>query len=428
VNKSEALLVEVHPGTGLVSRHEDSLLVIPSLGPDQWPRARQLVAICQRELDPTRRIRARAVAALLTEAEPDEVPGFALMLGLAQEVTVIAHGSVDVTVRGTNQESFSGADSLAWVERRVLGPLAHLTVVATGRRPADNPVPVPFHLEGGIVPGGGVTVHRADPTGIPQQAPGELSAAAGQTKPPASGPARPQPHPAPAEPIEPVHPSDVAVTGDLPGSETIAQPVQKFESVLLGDPQAEEVQGRSPLPVANAGDQAAVPPQQPGSVLVEGIECANGHFNRPDAKFCAHCSVPLDQRARRLKRSRPALGLLVTDDGSVFALTTDYVIGRAPERDGAVLSGKARPLVLADAEHSVSRVHAYVTLSGWQVQLTDGGSSNGTSISRGGSAGPWTPVATDRPTALTPGTRLRIGNRQLLFDSYHETTAARTGR
>ena len=88
MNKPEELLVEVHPGTGLVSRHEDSLLVIPSLGPDQWPRARQLVAICQRELDPTRRIRARAVAALLTEAEPDEVPGFALMLGLADAVTV----------------------------------------------------------------------------------------------------------------------------------------------------------------------------------------------------------------------------------------------------------------------------------------------------------------------------------------------------
>jgi hypothetical protein len=428
VNKPEELVIEVHPGTGLVSRHEDSLLVIPSLGPDQWPRARQLVAICQRELDPTRRIRARAVAALLTEAEPDEVPGFALVLGLADEVTVIAHGGVDVTVRGTNEESFSAADSLAWVERRVHGRLAHLSVVATGRRPADNPVPVPFHLEGGVVPGGGITVHRPVAATSRQPASGGLSAAVGETKPPGSRPARLQPPEAPAEPVEPLQPSDVAATGEVPGSETIARPVHQFESVLLGDPNAEDVEGRSPLPVAEEGDQAAVSPQQPGSVLVEGIECANGHFNRPDARFCSQCSISLDSNPRRLKRSRPALGLLVTDDGSVFALTTDYVIGRAPERAGAVLSGRARPLVLADADNSVSRVHAYVTLSGWQVQLTDGGSSNGTSISRGGSAGPWSPVATDKPTALVPGTRLRIGNRQLLFDSYHETTASRTGK
>jgi hypothetical protein len=237
-----------------------------------------------------------------------------------------------------------------------------------------------------------------------------------------------QPEVAPAAPVEAAHPYDVAVTLGSPSSETIAQPVHKFESVLLGDAEVEDVESRSPLPVADAGDPAAISPQQPGAVLIEGIECANGHFNRPDAQFCSHCSIPLDQQhPRRLKRPRPALGLLVTDDGSVFAVTTDYVIGRAPERDQAVLSGRARPLVLPDAEHSVSRVHAYVTLSGWQVLLTDGGSSNGTSISRSGSAGPWTPVEADRATTLAPGTRLRIGNRQLLFDSYHETTAPRSG-
>ena len=155
--------------------------------------------------------------------------------------------------------------------------------------------------------------------------------------------------------------------------------------------------------------------------MVEGVSCRNAHFNDPDAATCARLRRPAGARRRAGTRSRGRRsGVLVTDDGSVFTVTGDYVIGRDPGRAAAVLSGQARPLVLQDEEHSTSRVHARLTLSGWKVMVSDGGSANGTFVSRSGPAGPWTPVPAGARRTAVSGDRVRIGKRQLLFDCYHE--------
>jgi pSer/pThr/pTyr-binding forkhead associated (FHA) protein len=173
------------------------------------------------------------------------------------------------------------------------------------------------------------------------------------------------------------------------------------------------------LPIAEVSGIAAVPSSRRGEVLVEGVECPSGHFNHPAAKFCVRCGMPMPKTPHRVSRPRPPLGVLVTDDGAVFPVTGDYVIGRSPERDDAVVSGTAQPLSLSDPDHSVSRVHAYLKIAGWRVLLTDGASSNGTFVSHSSPSGPWARVGVDTATALAPGDRLRIGSRQLLFDSYH---------
>jgi pSer/pThr/pTyr-binding forkhead associated (FHA) protein len=116
--------------------------------------------------------------------------------------------------------------------------------------------------------------------------------------------------------------------------------------------------------------------------------------------------------------SRPPLGIIIVDDGRVFTLTDDMVVGREPLQAPEVRTGVARPLVLRDGEQSTSRVHAHVRLSGWEVEVVDRGSANGTFISRSGSRGPWLPVPTGVATALAPGDRLRLGKRELLFDRY----------
>ena len=97
--------------------------------------------------------------------------------------------------------------------------------------------------------------------------------------------------------------------------------------------------------------------------MVEGVMCRAAHFGDPDAATCASCGAPRERGAGRSPEPRPPLGVLVTDEGSVFTLTGDYVIGRDPGRAPAVLSGRPAPLVLQDAEHSTSRVHARLTLS-----------------------------------------------------------------
>ena len=86
-----------------------------------------------------------------------------------------------------------------------------------------------------------------------------------------------------------------------------------------------------------------------------------------------------------------------------------------------MLSGAAAPLVLRDEEHSTSRVHARLTLSGWTVRVSDGRlGQRDLREQEFGPAGPWAPVDTGTGTRLYPGDRVRVGHRQLLFDCYHE--------
>ena len=108
------------------------------------------------------------------------------------------------------------------------------------------------------------------------------------------------------------------------------------------------------------------------------------------------------------KGKRPPLGVLVLDDGSVFQLDADYVIGREPSLDSSVADGSARPLRLTDAEGLVSRIHARVELDGWQVYISDLESANGTYVQLPGE--PDGQLLTPRVrTPLIAGTHVRVG-------------------
>ena len=63
--------------------------------------------------------------------------------------------------------------------------------------------------------------------------------------------------------------------------------------------------------------------------------------------------------------------------GSRVTLDGDYVLGREPVLDFDVMAGRARPLRISDPEGTVSRLHLRVSLVGWQVEVSDLGSANG---------------------------------------------------
>ena len=69
--------------------------------------------------------------------------------------------------------------------------------------------------------------------------------------------------------------------------------------------------------------------------------------------------------------------MLLLDDGTAFTLDRDYVLGREPVLDGDVTAGRARPLRITDPDGTVGRVHLRVSLVGWQVEVKDLGSVNG---------------------------------------------------
>lgn len=456
--------LEVHPGSGVVHRGPDVLLVVPTVSPALVEATSELVALCGDVPDPTGRRRVRRAARLLTEAEPEDLPEFALVIDAGDHLTVLVHGDVTVSVTGEQDLSFSAAESLAWVERVVPLPYETVTIDSpsgrSGRAALEPARGLPLDLLAGTVPGGGATLQRgatatsasertAEPgaqelarvlerpaylrsrTGGPAKGPAEAEVSG---RVPAGASAAPDARREPghaAEPAAAAEPVTAAPAGSRDGSPpareasdsaggrtVLRQTVQVRRVSLARHGRPAGGARRAPLPVgaATGGSLTAAHGQV---VLIEGVLCPAGHLNEPGAGTCAPCGAPMGAASPRVTQPRPPLGVLVTDEGAVYTVTTDYVIGRDPEHAPDVVAGRARALVLRDAENSTSRVHARLTVSGWEVQVTDSGSANGTFVSSGGPAGPWNAVYREPGTPLRPGDRVRLGKRQLLFDRYH---------
>ncbi len=230
----------------------------------------------------------------------------------------------------------------------------------------------------------------------------------------AGGPVPPEPGgPPQRSPLDWDFPAGPAAPSRSPGRPAPVQggPPPDFVSVQFGQGQPGiEVPSRPPLPLGseppleqNLGVAEAKAPE------VLGVYCKNGHFDDPEARYCAVCGISMAQLTKvPRKGKRPPLGVLVLDDGSVFQLDADYVIGREPSLDSSVADGSARPLRLTDSEGLVSRIHARVELDGWQVYISDLGSANGTYLQLPGeTAGK--PLAPSVRAPLVAGAHVRVG-------------------
>ncbi|WP_154793922.1 FHA domain-containing protein [Occultella kanbiaonis] len=195
-------------------------------------------------------------------------------------------------------------------------------------------------------------------------------------------------------------------------------------SELIQDGPAEPP--RAPLPPAapaprqtaqqRAAEKAAGVKERPQD-YVQGFRCSRKHLNDPRVSFCRVCGIRMDQMTGVLvEERRPPLGLLVLDVGATFVLDDNYVLGRNPESDAAVREGTLRPVRLDDTSGALSRVHAEIRLSGWDVVLIDRGSANGTYVAATDEQS-WQRLAPNQHFVLTPGTHVRVGQRTFTFES-----------
>lgn len=399
-------MVRVHPGTGLVDRRRDILLVVPVLPASQHQRVRELLDLCHRP-DPTGSARVDALRGLLDLRSSAELPGFALLVRAQHALRTFVHGPVRILVDGAalDQSSARGGGRLA---EHLLedGAWRGLTITADGGS-ADDAGVLSLDLESGAVPGAGVTLVPVASARVQRLEAGGTASAPSATAPEATAPAT---------------------------SSTALRPVLQFRTVPLGECAVRAAgerpaHRRPPLPVAGAPGQAPTGPRTTGpEVVVEGVHCPEGHFTDPARSTCLTCGTPLAPDGRRVRLPRPPLGILVTDGGTIYPVAGDFVIGREAEAAPDVLAGRARPLPLRDEARSTSRVHARVTVTGWRVLLRDDRSANGTFLSRSGAAGPWLPVTAEAPVALLHGDRVRLGKRQLLFDAWRETVVPQVFR
>jgi hypothetical protein len=200
--------------------------------------------------------------------------------------------------------------------------------------------------------------------------------------------------PPPAAPIEP------AVPLRQP------DPASPFVAVLLGPDAGPNGAAEAPAPVEDLRPK------------VLGVLCKNDHFNDPNLRYCAVCGISMAQQTLvQHEGPRPPLGVLLLDDGSTFRLDVDYVVGREPQGDPDVAAGTVRPLRITDADGVVSRRHLRVALVGWDVQVMDLGSANGTFVSLPGDAQQHRLVA-NQPVVVRPGTQVTMGRRWFRYESH----------
>lgn len=107
-------------------------------------------------------------------------------------------------------------------------------------------------------------------------------------------------------------------------------------------------------------------------------------------------------------------GCLVAAEGTSIPLDGELVLGREPAKSPDVAAGQARPVVLADPDRAVSRVHARISVTDGGVAVRDLGSANGTRVAQAGQR-EWTLLAPDQPVKLLPGDRLLIGPHELTY-------------
>ncbi|HET9082066.1 MAG TPA: FHA domain-containing protein [Trebonia sp.] len=287
-------------------------------------------------------------------------------------LAVLVYGRAAATVRIDDgpEVTLTVGDTMLPVSRTFTGGTVNAILVIGGAAPPDGR----FWLGDGVVPGGGLAV----------------TASAGRAAPPYV----PAPEARPAD-------------WRLPPTDTPA----------VGTPAARTPAARTPagsLPAEYAADETGEPGQEEhDAVQVEGALCASGHFNDPRAWSCRQCGIGLEQPPRHLGwRPRPPLGELVLDDGTRVALDGDYVLGREPALDGEVLAGRARPLRINDPSGTVSRLHLKVSLVGWQVEVADLGSANGSLLQSLGEERTLTPF---EPAVIEPGARIEIGQRSVRY-------------
>jgi FHA domain len=268
----------------------------------------------------------------------------------------------------------------------------------------------------------------AQPAPAGAEVPVELSAPA---SPAASGPAseaRYEPTtaytPPPDEPVQGTQQwtPDWSVAGEqaqgVPLEPTI--PPEPFEAVLLTDAGAAsglDVVPRQALSLAGKVPKGTSSYVSQGP-LIQGVYCTRGHFDDPEARFCAVCGISMNQQTLVPRPGeRPPLGLLLLDDGSVFQLDTDYIVGREPGLEASVAAGKSRPLRITDDSGIVSRVHARVQLDGWRVLVTDLGSANGTRVKLPNEPADQQLVP-QVPVVLATGSQVDLGGRGFRYESH----------
>jgi len=391
------------PGPGIVARHGDLVAVTDGQadGPDPLLGALEEVSAG----DGAALVLAVARAVL---ACPAPFSGACAGVTAGGEVAVLVFGGATaaIGVDGAPEVKLTASGSILPVNQTFAGTTITIRLLTDGSVTPDPRL----RFDGGVVYGGGLMLTASsavDVSGPGMTMPGVPSAnvvtpqvaSAGGTRTP-----------------------DPAVPGREPQLHQ-PDPAAEFEYVSFLSPSGEpdqSDQGPHGKPVEvdipSAGTEDT-DPHVADPALVDGVLCARNHFNDPNVQYCRQCGISMVQLTQRVQKGpRPPLGVLLLDDGTGFTLDKDYVVGREPVLDGDVAAGRARPLRIPDPGGTVSRLHLRISLIGWQVEVRDLNSSNGSVLSLPNGADHR--LAPGDAVMIEPGTKISVGHRSIQYQSY----------
>jgi hypothetical protein len=251
-------------------------------------------------------------------------------------------------------------------------------------------------LADGVVPGAGADIRFVAPLEVAPI----VAASSG---------AQPPPPPPPVASLPPPPPPPVPVAS-MP-EPVPAQASAAVVNVLLAPLEPAEL----PAPLPNTPPPPAPAPAHAADArpMVRGLACAVGHVNRVEANYCSACGRRLQGTISLVDGPRPSLGTLIFDDGAIYGLERGYIIGREPAGDPQVTGGAAGAIALSDDQRAISRVHADVRLDGWDTQIVDRGSANGTHVAAPGAG--WVRLEPNVPVTIGDGWSVAIGRRTFVF-------------
>jgi len=382
IDISSARLVPSTGQDGWLARLPGAVVWVPGSG----QAAEELVSACLTAGSPTELL--GRVGSRLADPEAAPWPPFAIVASRGAELVAVVHGPVEVVEDedGMAKKLYGGEGVGSWLNRLLQGAMA----LRAGQVSDDEGL---ADLREGVIRANGFALVPPGRSRAPRQTTHQRAKVAHQP----TGGAR------------------AAAVLEADNPTVIDQPLNETDVTVAEQPASDhELLGVSPS--VGGGPDRQLPVVPAGAGNVRGICCPRDHLNDPRHDFCRVCGLPLVPGVPEVEGPRPPLGKLTWDNGEVHELIGAALVGRDVNLDGGVVSGELSALVPSGQNDSMSRVHAELRPSGWDVVVVDRGSTNGTFVWDEPSKA-WQRLVPDEPHVIRSGAVLAFGERTATFEA-----------